>query len=95
MRYFSCKTSLRGVVFRETPRIDQPSVPLDHLSVADAEHIISQLKPKVAILTHFGMGMWRAKPWQIAEMLSEQTGVRVLAARDGMSFDLSELNNPG
>jgi len=67
--------------------------PFDHLSVPDAEHILMELKPKVAILTHFGMTMWRAKPWEIAQRLSQQTGVRVLAARDGMKFDLSQLEN--
>ena len=66
--------------------------PYDHLSVSDAEHIIIELKPKVAILTHFGMTIWRAKPWEIAQRLSQQTGVRVLAARDGMKFALSQLN---
>ncbi|MBA7500772.1 Ribonuclease BN [subsurface metagenome] len=67
--------------------------PFDHLSVPDAEHIIMELKPKVAILTHFGMTMWRAKPWEIAQRLSQETGIRVLAARDGMRFDLSQLDN--
>ncbi len=76
-----------NVVFLEAGR------PFDHLSVPDAEHIIMELKPKVAILTHFGMSMWRAKPWEIAQRLSQKTGVRVLAARDGMKFDLSQLGN--
>jgi len=71
---------------------NHPLMPIDHLSVPDAEHIITELKPKVAILTHFGMHMWRAKPWQIAERLSQDTGVRVIAARDGMKFDLSQLD---
>ncbi len=71
----------------------EPGRPIDHLSVPDAEHIIMELKPKVAILTHFGMTMWRAKPWEVAQRLSEQTGVRVIAARDGMRFDLSQLDN--
>jgi len=66
---------------------------IDHLSLPDAEHIITELKPKAAILTHFGMNMWRAKPWEIAQRLSQQTGVRVLAARDGMRFDLSQLDD--
>ncbi len=70
---------------------DHPSMPVDHLSVPDAEHIITELKPKVAILTHFGMTMWRAKPWEIAQRLSEKTGVKVIAARDGMRFDLAKL----
>jgi len=76
-----------NVVFIEANR------PYDHLSVPDAERIIMELKPKVAILTHFGMGVWRAKPWEIAERLSQQTGVQVIAARDGMRFDLSELDS--
>ena len=71
----------------------EPGRPIDHLSVPDAEHIIMELKPKVAILTHFGMTMWRAKPWEVAQRLSQQTGVRVMAARDGMKFDLSQLAN--
>ena len=90
-----------NVVFLEPrPTIDSratsinfKSMPFDHLSVPDAEHIINELKPKVAILTHFGMSMWRAKPWEIAQQLSEKTGVKVLAGRDGMKFDLSQLDN--
>jgi phosphoribosyl 1,2-cyclic phosphodiesterase len=66
--------------------------PYDHLSVPDAERIIKELKPKVAILTHFGMTMWQAKPWQVAERLSQETGIKVIAARDGMRFDLSQLD---
>ncbi|MBA7708197.1 hypothetical protein ES703_117089 [subsurface metagenome] len=67
--------------------------PFDHLSVPDAEHIITELKPKVAILTHFGMTMWRAKPWEVAQRLSQDTGAKVIAARDGMRFDLSQLDD--
>ncbi len=67
--------------------------PFDHLSVPDAEHIITELKPKVAILTHFGRTLWRAKPWEIAQRLSQDTGVKVIAARDGMKFDLSQLDD--
>jgi len=84
---YSSELLILNVVFLE------PRPPIDHLSVADAERIIMELKPKVAILTHFGMSMWRAKPWEIAERLSEETGVRVLAARDGMRFELSQLDN--
>ena len=70
----------------------EPRPVVDHLSLSDAEHIIREIKPRAAILTHFGMSMWRAKPWEIARRLSEQTGVRVLAARDGMKFDLAQLD---
>jgi len=84
-----------NVVFLESrPFVDSPfKLPVDHLSVPDAERIIGELKPKVAILSHFGMTMWRARPWEIAEKLSQKIGVRVLAARDGMRFDLSQLDS--
>ncbi|MFH1639328.1 MAG: MBL fold metallo-hydrolase [Chloroflexota bacterium] len=63
-----------------------------HLSVADAGEIIRHLKPRAAILTHFGTQVWRANPALIAERMSQETGVRVIAASDGMKFDLSELD---
>ncbi|MFC2045533.1 MBL fold metallo-hydrolase [Chloroflexota bacterium] len=66
--------------------------PFDHLSVPDAKSIIIEARPKVAILTHLGMMLWRAKPWQVAERLSQETGIRVLAARDGMKFNLTQLD---
>ena len=66
---------------------------IDHLSVADAGRIITELKPKIAILTHFGMGVWQAKPWEVAQRLSQETGRSVLAARDGMKFELSQLDD--
>ena len=66
--------------------------PFDHLSAADAGRLVREIKPKVAILTHFGMTMWRAKPWEVAERLSDDSGVRVIAARDGMRFNLAELD---
>jgi ribonuclease BN (tRNA processing enzyme) len=69
----------------------EPGVAFDHLSVPDAAKLIKELKPRVAILTHFGMTMWRAKPWEVAARLSQETGIRVIAARDGMDFDLSQL----
>ena len=65
--------------------------PYDHLSAPEAGEIIKEIRPKVAIITHFGMTMWRAKPWEVAKRLSDETGVRVIAARDGMRFDLGEL----
>ena len=61
-----------------------------HLSLKDVEKIISVNKPKVSILTHFGMTMLKMKPWEIAENLSETHGVKVIAARDGMELDIDQ-----
>ena len=71
--------------------LTEPRPPIQHLSVPDVERIIREIKPKVAILSHFGLHVWQEGPWKIAEKLSEKTGVRVIAARDGMKFDLAQL----
>jgi phosphoribosyl 1,2-cyclic phosphodiesterase len=59
-----------------------------HLSVEDMKKIILKNHPKLTVLTHFGMTMIRAKPWEIAEKLSDETGCRVIAASDGLNIDL-------
>lgn len=69
-----------------------PGAPLDHLSVPEARSIIEQIRPRAAILTHFGMTMWRAKPWELAGQLTKEIGISVIAARDGMTFDLAQLD---
>jgi phosphoribosyl 1,2-cyclic phosphodiesterase len=69
-----------------------PGAPIDHLSLPEARQMIEQIKPKAAILTHFGMTMWRAKPWELAEKLTKEIGITVIAARDGLKFDLARLN---
>lgn len=62
-----------------------------HLTVADAKKIIKHIQPKVAILTHFGMTMIRAKPWEVAKKISDEIGMNVIAASDGMTFDLNRM----
>ncbi len=92
-RYFDrLLESYRGeLIIMNVMRLESDSR-LDHLSVPDAARIINSLKPRAAILTHFGMTMWRAKPWEVAERLSQETGVRVIAARDGMTFSLDSMD---
>ena len=76
------------VVVMHTVRLEESEI--YHLSIPDAKRIIQAMepKPKTAIITHFGMTVWRAKPWEVAARLSEETGVEVIAARDGMTFEL-------
>ena len=61
---------------------------LPHLCLDDAERIIREAKPKLAILTHFGMTVWRAHPWELAADLTQRLGIEVKAARDGMSIEV-------
>lgn len=67
-----------------------PKEGLDHLNVGDVEKILQAIKPEVAILTHFGMTMLKAKPQEVAEGLSQKTGLKVLAAYDGMRFEIGD-----
>ena len=64
---------------------------IQHLSLPDAERIIAANRPKVAVLTHFGMTMLRAKPWELAEKLSGKLGVSVIAASDGTELDIDDI----
>lgn len=59
---------------------------IDHLSVPDFAKLIKTIKPRTAIMTHFGMGIIREKPHILAEKLREETGIDVVAAYDGMEI---------
>jgi phosphoribosyl 1,2-cyclic phosphodiesterase len=91
-RYFEELTGhYRGDLIIMNMVLTQQKDFVDHLYPDKVKLIIKQLKPKVAIITHFGMGVWKARPWEIAKTLSDETGVRVLSARDGMKVDLANL----
>jgi len=61
---------------------------LPHLCLDDVERIIREAKPRLAIITHFGMTVWRAHPWEVAADLTQRIGTEVKAARDGMALEL-------
>jgi phosphoribosyl 1,2-cyclic phosphodiesterase len=65
--------------------------PIDHLSIEDVKTIVKNTKPKLTILTHFGMTMIQAKPWVVATELEKELGLKVLAASDGLKLDLKEV----
>jgi len=81
-KYYPGKTLVINVVrFEVDPN-------LDHLSIPEVKEIIRKAKPEKAIITHFGMKMVQAKPWEVAEKLTQELGVEVIAARDGMGVEL-------
>lgn len=61
---------------------------LPHLGLDDAERIIREARPRLAVITHFGMTVWRAHPWEVAADLTQRTGIEVKAARDGMAVEV-------
>lgn len=62
-----------------------------HLGADDAERLVAAVRPRLAVLTHFGMQLPPALAEPVARDMSERTGVPVLAARDGWLLDLSDL----
>jgi len=60
-----------------------------HLSFDDLEQLIELLSPAKLVMTHFGMGMLMAKPPKLAEKLSKESGVEVIAASDGMRLKIA------
>jgi phosphoribosyl 1,2-cyclic phosphodiesterase len=65
-----------------------------HLCLEDAERLIAAIRPRLAILTHFGLTMVRAKPWELADHVAQATGVRTIAARDRQRLDLTPFLGP-
>ena len=61
-----------------------------HLSTDEALEIVDRARPRCVVLTHFGMRMLNAGPDDEAAFLEEETGVPVVAARDGMRIALAE-----
>jgi phosphoribosyl 1,2-cyclic phosphodiesterase len=59
-----------------------------HLGVDDAERLVAEVRPRLAVLTHFGMQVVRAGPDRVALEMSQRTGVPVIAARDRLSLPL-------
>jgi ribonuclease BN (tRNA processing enzyme) len=59
-----------------------------HLCVDDVRRILSEIRPGRAILTHFGMTMLKGRPWELAKKLTEELGLDVIMASDGMTVEL-------
>lgn len=68
---------------------------LDHLHVPEVEELVRAMRPKLAVLTHFGMTMLRARPWVVARDMTQATGCRVIAAADGQKLDLMPYRTAG
>ena len=64
---------------------------IDHLSLEDIETMIKRCRPTLCLLTHFGMTMIKAKPWEIAARITKETGIQTIAASDGMTVDLASI----
>ncbi|RMF06879.1 hypothetical protein D6764_01180 [Candidatus Woesearchaeota archaeon] len=57
------------------------------LSSEDAARILSEVKPTLGIITHFGIKMLSADPLHEARKIQKESGVQTIAAKDGMTID--------
>lgn len=60
-----------------------------HLNYDEARLLIREIKPQLAILTHFGLSMLQEKPHLLARSLQEELKIRVIAASDGLIVPLT------
>ena len=56
----------------------------NHLNRDGAIRIIEQVKPKLAVITHFGFAMLKSDPMLEARHIQLVTGIQTIAARDGL-----------
>ncbi len=63
-----------------------------HLNTEKASRIVRKVKPELAVIQHFGMSMLNANPDREAESIERETKIRTIAARDGMTIDLENLD---
>ena len=61
-----------------------------HLTPEDAVKIVDEVKPEMAVATHFGMKMIFSGPKRQIKMIQEKTGVPTLPAFDGMRLRIGE-----
>ena len=57
-----------------------------NLDTESAIKIVSAVRPRVAIMTHFGLEMLKADPLNEAREVQRITGVQTIAAKDGLSI---------
>lgn len=60
-----------------------------HMCSKNFADLIKKVKPKLAIMTHFGLKMINANPISEAKKITRKTHIKTLAAFDGMSLDVN------
>jgi ribonuclease BN (tRNA processing enzyme) len=61
-----------------------------HLTVEDAAKMAALVRPELCLLTHFGMRVIKDGPEAAAAWIQDRTGVRTVAGKDGMEWELGK-----
>ncbi len=59
----------------------------EHMDSGQAKELITKARPKIAVLKHFGTKMLRGVAEKEAAWIEKETGIRTIAARDGMVLE--------
>lgn len=65
-----------------------------HMCADDFLKLIQEVKPKMGIMTHLGMKMIMNNPESEACRITDKSGIRVMAAFDGMKINLDQFMSP-
>jgi ribonuclease BN (tRNA processing enzyme) len=81
-QYEGCNIMILNVLYPFGMNKDECS---NGLCAEEAVKIIQKVKPKLAIITHFGIKMVKSDPIYVAREIQRMTGVQTIAAKEGMS----------
>ncbi len=63
-----------------------------HLFTAGTIRLFREAAPRLGVISHMGMRLIKSGPEKEAQKIAEASGIRTIAARDGMRIDVSSLN---
>jgi L-ascorbate metabolism protein UlaG (beta-lactamase superfamily) len=64
------------------------SMDVDHMMFDQAREVIAWVRPRVAVMQHFGTKMLEQDPARLARELEDDLGIRTIAAYDNMRLDV-------
>lgn len=64
------------------------SMDVDHMTFDQAREVIATVRPRVAVMQHFGTKMLEQNPERLAREVEDDLGIRVIAAYDNMRLDV-------
>ena len=62
-----------------------------HMRTMDFEKLVDEVQPKIAIMTHLGVNLIMNNPFQNTRIITKNTGVRTIAATDGLTISLDQF----
>ncbi len=68
-----------------------PEKDIKHLDLKTARYLVEGIRPRLAVMTHFGLTMLNNDPELLASELTKKTGIKVVAATDDLTLELDQV----